>query len=228
MKNCHEVKGQIDNFANLNEQQRQDVQVHTADCQQCSQYKVVADTTADLLGSFNSQLKQMPTNDYLQNSNHLYQQTKARASKDRRTTLVGITSMVVSLFALVWFYVQGDMALEGALILGGWAIGGGIVAWWSAHKASRFSSVSQEPSKDFMLGWAKELSREITITKAVAGILSVEIIVFLFKLVSDGALAEGLVVLLGVNVVLAIGVIYAFAVELPKLKNELALITQDA
>jgi hypothetical protein len=227
MKNCHEVKGQIDNFANLNEQQQQDVQVHTAGCEQCAQYKVVADTTADLLGSFNRALKKMPTNDYLLDDT-LYQKTKARAGKDRRTTLVGITSMVVSLFALVWFYAQGDMTLEGALILGGWAIGGGIVAWWSARKASRFSSVSQEPSKDFMLGWAKELGREITITKVVAGILSVEIIAFLFKLVSDGALAEGLVVLLGVNVVLAIGVVYAFAVELPKLNNELALISQDA
>ncbi|NQZ07859.1 MAG: hypothetical protein HRT35_11920 [Algicola sp.] len=226
MKNCHEVKTHIDNFANLNEQQCREVLAHTVDCEQCAKYQVVADSTADLLGSFKNALKQLPVNCNLLNNN-LYQKTKARAAKDQRTTLVGVTSMVVSLFALVWFYAQGDMALEGALILGAWAIGGGIVAWWSARKASRFSSVSSDPSEDFIQSWVKDLGREITITKVVAGLLSIEIFAVLFKLVSDSSAPEGLLVLLGVEAVLAIGVIYAFAVELPKLKNELALITQD-
>ena len=205
----------IDNFSNISKQQHRDVYAHIATCEQCADYKEVADSTAALLGSFSPLLKQISVDDIM------FNKIKRRVKKDRRQTLTSVAVMVTSLFALLWFYSQGNMPLEAGAILSAWTILGGIVAWWSSRKATKFSYISQPSSDEFLLDWAKELVTEIKITTVIASILSLEIAFVLFNLIRDSFSSPGAVVLLGGNAVLAIGVIYAFVIELPALKKEL-------
>ena len=181
----------------------------------------MADSTANLLGCFGAALQQTAGDE------RAYQQMQQRAKKGRRQTLIALMAMVTSLFAFFWFYSQGNMELDaGVLLL--WAAGSGIFAWWSSRKASRFSSVPGKASDAFLQGWAKELGREITIVTVVAAILSVEIVLSMFSLVSNSFSSEGAVIFLSLNAILAIGVSYAVAIELPALKRERSFLAEDA
>lgn len=220
MKNCHDIKAQIDHFTQISQQQRQDIYQHMSTCQECAEYKAVADSTADLLGSLNTTLKQMPVNQ------QIYQQVNERSKRERRLTFIAMLMMVTSVLALLWFYSQNSLTLVGGIILADWAVGSAMVAWWSARQATKFAGTSNGSSEGFLSRWAKDLRQQITFTKMIASIVSLEIGFVLFNLVRDGFAAEQSVVLLIVNAVLAIGVIYAFTIELPALKNELLLISE--
>lgn len=221
MNNCNDTKAHIDKFTSIGERQRQDVYDHIATCEECAVYKEVADSTANLLGCFGAALKQTTGDE------RAYQQMQQRAKKGRRQTLIALIAMVTSLCAFFWFYSQGNMELDaGVLLL--WAAGSGAFAWWSSRKASRFSSVPGKASEAFLQGWAADLGREITIVTVVAAVLAVEIVLSMSSLVSNSFASEGAGIFLCLNAILAIGVGYAVAVELPALKRERSLLEEDA
>jgi hypothetical protein len=214
MTNCNEIKALIDDCRNINEKHKQELYAHIATCKQCANYKEVADSTAAILGSFHTALKQTSVDDKMLNK------VKKQISKDRRKTYSGISIMVISLFSLLWFYSLGDMSLAAGVILSGWTFFGCVFSSMSARKASKFSAVSQATSSEFLVEWKKELTTEIRLTTFVASILSVEIIFFIVNLSRDNFASSQSLILLAVNAVLAIGVLYAFLIELPAIKNE--------
>jgi len=221
MSNCNQIKTQIDRFTELDKQQRQNVQTHISSCQQCADYKAVADSTAGLLGSLGSTLKQMPSKD------NAFKKLQQRAKKERSSTMVGLVGMFTSLFAGGWIYAQGDLKLVGAFVLLAWFCCSGIYVWWSSRKANKFGSVSSDLSSRFLADWKNELTREIKLVTVVASIISIEIFVVILSQILTSFSEEGALILSSINIILAIGVTYAFIIELPALKKELALIDTE-
>jgi len=221
MKQCIETKSQIDDFSNISKQQRQNVYAHIATCEQCADYKETADSTADLLGIYSSALKKISANE------RTFEKIEKRANKDRRSTLIALAGMVTSIFAGVWFYGQGNLEIEGGMVLLMWALGCGLSTWWFSRKATRFSSLSNDQTDEFMVDWRNTLIKEKTVTSVVASVLLIEIVFIMFNLLMDDFSSEGAIILFLVESVLAIGVIYAFFIEIPALKKELMLIKED-
>ncbi|MFT4925833.1 MAG: hypothetical protein ACI8WB_001928 [Phenylobacterium sp.] len=110
---CHHTKAQIDNFAAINKQQRQEVYSHITSCEECADYKEVADSTADLLGSLNIRLQQ-PANSTFSalndTANKMMPHIHERVKRGRRLTWLALLVMASSALALVWFYSQGIVA----------------------------------------------------------------------------------------------------------------------
>lgn len=150
--------------------------------------------------------------------------TCQRRSNVFRLFVITLIVVVPSASALVWLYKQGYLLMEIGMILTSWIGCAGIVFWWFANRMTKNAALSQTPSKTLLCDWVNALRWKITITTVVSNILLLEVVLTIFYLVSNGFTLGQSWMLLAVNTVLALGIAYAYVVELPALKNELKLV----
>ena len=212
MSNCDQVRALID-AAKRDDQSEQIPQEHLSDCAECKAYQALADASDRVLSRLHSELP-APT------LSRAYASLRTRAEKERRTTLTAIVGMVVSLLAALWFLRQGWQ--PGVLILFCWFGASALVAWWSSRLSRRYLALGV--SEDFLSDWEHDLRRKILIVKSVAVLVGVETCLLIAGLLVAGLPSDGAILLLGLSVILAVGVLYTMLIELPVLRGELSLI----
>lgn len=220
MKSCPEYKDLIDRYLDLDGSDAAELAGHLLTCSGCSEYKADADKTMKLLREFR---RRMATVDPLDRA---FDRLSSRLKSSRRQvvwTLALVATCITAPFAMA---VRGELTMIVAVLLLFAGAGSGFLAWWGISRDQSAMVRLTKRGDGFYETWRLDLERRIRMTTGGAVFVSVWCIAFLFAAVFVFSAPEEQFVVLSAAFLLGAGALHTFFVELPELKDELALVLE--
>jgi len=215
---CEYFRAFIDHPGRASNDEHEALAEHVRTCSECTQYASTAAVTAALF----DHARQSVSDGAIESA---YRRLIDRSGQERRQTWLAILMAVTSLLALVWFVSHERAINAGSVILMLWFLASVVYAWWTSAVARRLSGYDH--SSVFLAAWQRDLTRKINLTRMVAGVIGLEILAGALIMLFRGPPAQGAPILFGLGLVLGIGVLYTYLVELPLLKMERSLISEE-
>lgn len=141
---------------------------------------------------------------------------------------IAISASIVSLFALFWFYVLGELEMAGVLVLSAWSVGTAFYAFYLARKKHSAESSLMNIRADLFEHCCNDIRFKIKIIKLLGPILLMESTALMgFVLIKKTPVAAGLPIFIALSALFAGFVIYQYAAVLPRLTQELKILNGE-
>lgn len=215
---CEYFRSVVDRGQSASDTEKRALDEHLTTCNACSEYAASASATSELF----RQARLSIPDDVIETA---YRRLIDRSGQERRQTVIAIIAAVSSLLALIWFVAHERTVNGGSAILLMWFLGSAFYAWWTAKMSRR--SLGYDRSPEFLAQWQKDVDRKFALTLVVTIVVGLEVAAGAMILLVSGPPAEGAPVLLALGLVLGSGVLYAIIVELPVLRMERSLISEQ-
>jgi hypothetical protein len=218
VKSCTDYMGLIDGSVDFAEPTPGDLEDHLQACKACTDYRTGALVTKRLLKEFRATLSS-PDATVLALKNAEYRITSLR--RQFGWSLVLVVACISAPFGAM--VVGSPLPLGGVLSFLAVGLVSLVVPWQLLRKQSALTAVARREGS-FYQTWRQELQRELRGTTAGAVFASLFSAVFLFLAAFASFPFPGNFVVFGVALLMGVGALHAFTVELRALRNELALV----
>lgn len=214
MSSCQQHQETIDQFSQANVQQTLELDQHLQQCEKCRQYKAQADQTAIWFANLN-----LPSGC---TSEEIKSRIKDKGAEVSHQARIAVTGSCVSLFALMWFWLNDQLMTPGAAILTGWGLLSGLYAWFLGAKSGQFVAAKAAAQTNLFDTWRKDLKLKINLIKYLGSFLLMDIAAVWLLLVDlSQPIVGGTLIFFFISVLYVSFICYQFLLVLPRLKVEL-------